>query len=528
MNTLRGMPFLAILLALLNVQQCIGQAIAELIPGPENSTLPKSPVNSLVLQVCNDEDNLSKAHCKCSDRVVSCDFSHYTGLTDTTTTTVNKTNSEKATKSSSNLLDHIELDLHGSRFPANTSRVCICNTPPNIHLNFSRGQFLPWNTNRIQRFDLFNLTGVTHFMGGFSENFQGDLYIANVSRIAQIHEFEFGRRNDDNDPIQNVQDLLCCSPIKSNQNYEKPVFFLENSTVDFISSHGLNDNHIWKTLIMKFVKINMIEENGISFHSSSEKGYNVAILRSSFRNVANAGVIFEGAANVFLAKNSFKHSNNVSAHFFGSISTLLDSNVLLLDNTLWNEIVLELDARHIFSWYNVFDIWDNYTFNFMKYSELTASFQPDQTSTVYDRSISFKNNIVATVELPKNSIDLGNGSLATFTDNILGTCNCSLFMIMDEKVKPELSWCNTGKVSRMNGKCSIRLDAAFQACNKSSLVDFEKMCDDKTISGYPAVGANLTEDIEKMHINSAFIPRIVRNLFAFAYYFLNKWMVIFN
>jgi len=55
-------------------------------------------------------------------------------------------------------------------------------------------------------------------------------------------------------------------------------------------------------------------------------------------------------------------------------STLNDSNVVLLANKFWNGATFSVDAKRIVSWYNLFPVWDNYTFSHMQQTPFHGRF----------------------------------------------------------------------------------------------------------------------------------------------------------
>lgn len=462
------------------------------------------------LRICNDQDKLSNVFCKCSETVISCDFSLFNEFL------------AKDTSFNENIdKNHpLELELYGYVFPQNTKRVCLCNTPETVHLNFTKSHFLPLDNVEVHRFDLFNLSGKVHFNGGFSENFHGDLYIANVTEIEAFHGFEFGRGRDIS--LQDVQNLECCSPIKATQTYEKPTLFIENSTIGLIQTRGIDDNHLWRTLIFKSTDFNNVNVEGILF--DSYKGYNVAIIGGKFKNVKHHSLIFQDAQGVFMAKNSFHYKDGVHAYFFGSRSRLNDSHIFLVENSFENQVYFDLDARHIVSWYNAYDLWDSITFELLNHT----SFGPN-TGVAQDRTLSFKYNLVYYASLPEGSVEFGINSHVIIFDNVLGPCNCTLMNITDQTLKTTANWCHAGKVYRKDGKCSIKLDAALEQCEKHNSVDLEKSCADKHISVENLnLKSMLTKDMTKMSIDSSFVSKIVRLNYELSFHFNKPFYILIS
>ncbi|ODM97507.1 Pollen-specific leucine-rich repeat extensin-like protein 4, partial [Orchesella cincta] len=437
-----------------------------------NEVLPPNLSLQHELELCNEHDNISKTYCKCGGGVVDCDFSKF----------------------STHQLNHtMELSISGYAIPSTTRKVCICNAPNDLSLTFIK-TFLP-NRNKIHRFDLYNLKGDTRLDGAFSMFFTGDLYISNVTRIPEIHGYEFGRGYDD-DKLENLQDMGCCSPIKVNQNFKKPLLFIENTAIGTINSGGVGDTHLWKTVIFKSVSIDLVQHYGISsFNTQTD----VAIIKSIFTNVADSGIHLEGATNLFLAKSYFKLDSN---HFaWSSKSKLKDSNVVLLGNTFWYPIIHEIDASRIVAWNNIYLTWgDNVTFNDMRFSSFT------------ERFISIKYNIV-TDNLVPYSIPFSKGSQVVLKENVLGSCNCSQYLVEVPFIKRDVNRCFAGNISDpSSGKCSLSLEAVVKACSKSSAPNFNEMCRDKSIatnSTFPGVGTDVMTGVEKARVNSTFITTII-------------------
>lgn len=438
-------------------------------------------------RICDNEDEISKLYCKCSEKTVSCDFSGFT-LSKSNSTSIYNT-------STTNIPKIMNLTLYGYSIPRESTRFCICNSPPNLNMVFSQDHFLPHDYH-FQRFDLFNLSGITYFMGGFaSPNFHGDIYIVNVSRIPEIRSNEFGRGKSE--PILDVQNQKCCSPVTQHPSHRKPIFIVENTTIDSIMPNGLNDNHLWKTVIFKSTVISNVYGNGVVFDVMSDDGIDVAIIGGIFMNMSRFSFVFQDSANVLLLGNRFDES--VDAAFLVSRSRLNDSNVVLLENTFVNRNEMHLDARYISVWLNTFYFWDNFTFVPMKNTQFSS-----MSSSVPNRRISLKYNQVRRVSLSENSINFQNWSNLTLSDNVMGKCNCSRFLnfVKETHVKPEVNWC-------FARSCSLNLKVALGVCNNSKPAHFTEFCGKAGISVPNGHGISMIKDLSDSGINSTFMHQLV-------------------
>lgn len=324
--------------------------------------------------------------------------------------------------------------------------------------------------------------------------------MSSITQLLQIDTNEFARGNDM--PIDNVQDLQCCSVIRVNQDHDKPVLFIEKTNIGAVRPRGISDDHLWKTLIFKQVGLKNVDQFGIIFDSYA--GFNVAILRCTIEDTSEEAMIFQSASNVFLSNNNF--TKTVNPEGLACRTNLNNSNILLFNNVFWNGFIFNKDARKIIGWFNAFNLWDSHTFAYFNTNKFTSSGT--------ERLISFKYNRIDKTKMDTNAtytLDKIRSTNFILEQNVLGRCNCSV-TFNPEIIQEDKNYCYSGSVKkkRQDQDCSINLDKALAKCDLKAQAsnNFQNMCSDKSISLSAYPDGSKEKDVKL--IKSDFIKRIVR------------------